>query len=230
MSQSVLALRCFILSSLFASLVADSGTDRSWKAALVQAETILRKDCGEHCIEVLHSLVASPLFSNGTVDISASALDLAADRLLQKVDHADQVRSMFAGSTASFNNDLNKQTKLSLVPVSRTVSADTPCNSETLCSIDGLAANKCSYMRKGLQIAYQGLNIVVHVMGVLITALCGCLFVFTQAKCILSNIPPVCIRPYSVYSKAFSGSVQMWESVKSMTKTCIIHGSPKISS
>lgn len=110
------------------------------------------------------------------------------------------------------------------------VLADTPCNSQTLCSIDGLLANKCSYMRKGMQLAYQGLNVVVHVMGVLTTVLCGCLFVFGEAKCILSAVPPICIRPYSVYSKAFSGSVQMWESVKSSTKTCILHGSPMISS
>merc|ERR1712061_322907 len=83
--------------------------------------------------------------------------------------------------------------------------ADTPCNSQTLCTIDALVANKCSYMRQGLQLAYQGLNIVAHVMGVLVTLLCGCIFVAGGARCVLSFLPPICIRPYSVYSKAFSG-------------------------
>jgi len=129
---------------------------------------------------------------------------------------------------------------------------------------------RCSYMRQGMQLAYQGLNLVVRAQ---LSISKGCdnivlwagsrhgrshysavwlydkyvwlcpflparfyvllrpgLFVLTRARCVLWTTPPVCIRPYSVYSKAFSQSVQMWESVKSMTKTCIMHGSPMISS
>ena len=124
---------------------------------------------------------------------------------------------------------------------------------------------RCSYMRQGLQLAYQSLNIVVcslrsadlltrldailhtkaHVMGVLVTLLCGCehfdhsaydhrhstvcfhakvyslgdRLVVSCSSChrVIDSIAPLvhalwrsvivsaCIRPYSVYSKAFSG-------------------------
>ena len=153
----------------------------------------------------------------------AKALQLLTDRVLQQVSHAEQWSS-------SLPMSVDKKSSTPTVLHKRMAGTDTPCKSQALCTIDSLIANKCSYMRKGMQLAYQGLNVVVHVMGALITALCGCLYVLTQARCILSTVPPICIRPYSVYAKAFSGSVQMWESVKSTTKTCILHGSPLISS
>ena len=52
MQSALVSFRCFIFCGLFTAFAADSGTDRSWKTALDQAETILRKDCGEHCVEV----------------------------------------------------------------------------------------------------------------------------------------------------------------------------------
>merc|ERR1712032_335006 len=108
--------------------------------------------------------------------------------------------------------------------------ADTACNSQTMCSLKGLAANKCSYGRKGLSLAYQGLNIATQVLGTVVSLLCGCVYVQTFAFCMLQTIPFICLGPYQVYSKIYASSVQLWESVKGATKTCIIHGAPEISS
>merc|ERR1719424_1493214 len=200
--------------------------DKSWQQAVAKAETILFKGCGNSCVAVLHNLLATPELRNTTVDVGGHALHLLADHVLQQ---ANYVESLASSKSTQYNN-IKSVSRQPMMLKTKMIMADTPCNSQTLCSIDGLVANKCSYMRKGMQLAYQGLNIAVHVMGVLITVLCGCLFILTQAKCILFMVPPICIRPYTVYSKAFSGSVQMWESVKSMTKTCIMHGSPMVSS
>merc|ERR1712224_791438 len=106
--------------------------------------------------------------------------------------------------------------------------ADTPCNSKVQCSLYSMKANKCSYARKGLQVAYQVLNVLVHVFATLITALCGCLFVGPAAVCVLKLIPPICVFPYNVYGKALSASISLWESVKSETMTCMNHGHPLI--
>lgn len=34
----------------------------------------------------------------------------------------------------------------------------------------------------------------------------GCIYVHNVATCLLSNVPPVCVFPYSVYSKMLAGS------------------------
>merc|ERR1711966_227423 len=225
----------FTLPLFFGALLCDhaaaasSVPQRSWKEVVVETENVLRKDCGEECIKVLHSLLASPELQNATADTrGGTSLRYVADHLSEQVSYVSRLRDSFAdsGEKTKEMGRVRQHTTLD----TKAALADTPCNSQASCSLAALAANKCSYMRQGMQRAYQGLNVVVHVMGALVTVLCGCIFVFTQAKCVLSFVPPVCIRPYSVYSKAFSGSVQMWESVKSMTKTCIMHGSPMISS
>jgi len=56
------------------------------------------------------------------------------------------------------------------------------------------------------------------------------MFVHSKAVCVLANVPEVCIFPYSIYGKVVSGSVQLWESVKGATKTCMLHGDVRVSS
>jgi hypothetical protein len=110
------------------------------------------------------------------------------------------------------------------------LSTDTACASNAACKLKSMMANKCNYGREALQLAYQGLNIAAHVMGVVITLLCGCLFVHSTAVCVLQSVPPICIFPYNVYGKVYSGSEQLWESVKGATKTCMMHGDVMIAS
>lgn len=224
---SVLSL--FFLFSTSRVLCESPAAENSWNQAVQRTESILLKECGSQCLAVLRNLLtAQELHNTTSANVGEHALHLIADHVLQQASYLERLSESASKSTQA--SGFKSRSKQPVVLKMKTIMADTPCNSQTLCSIDGLIANKCSYMRKGMQLAYQGLNLAVHVMGVLITVLCGCLFVFTQAKCVLFAVPPICIRPYSVYSKAFSGSVQMWESVKSMTKTCIMHGSPMISS
>merc|ERR1712113_28120 len=108
--------------------------------------------------------------------------------------------------------------------------ADVACATSATCRLRSLMANKCNFGREALQQTYQGLNLAAHTMGVLITLLCGCLYVNTAAFCALQSVPPVCVFPYNVYSKIFTQTIQLWESVKTATKTCMLHGDPMISS
>merc|ERR1712190_483441 len=110
------------------------------------------------------------------------------------------------------------------------VGTDTACGSAMACKALELAANKCNYGREGLQAAYEGVNVAAHVMGVVVSLLCGCVYVLGQAVCVLQSVPPVCVFPYNAYSKVFTASVQLWEAVKGATKTCMIHGDVSISS
>merc|ERR1712183_1096742 len=54
-------------------------------------------------------------------------------------------------------------------------SSDTPCASETACKIQERIANKCSYAREVMQLVYEAVNVVAHIIAVVITRLCGCL-------------------------------------------------------
>merc|ERR1711937_727303 len=88
--------------------------------------------------------------------------------------------------------------------------ADVPCSSQASCKIKEAFANRCNYGRVVLQPIYQSVNVLAHVMAVLINALCGCVHVGTQSKCLLGTVPPICVLPYSVYSNAYAASVQLW--------------------
>ena len=87
-----------------------------------------------------------------------------------------------------------------------------------------LGANRCNYARVALQQAYNELNVATHALGVLVSSLCGCLRSDHVVVCALRGVPAACAFPYTVYSKAFAGSVQVWEAVKASTSTCILHG------
>ena len=91
-----------------------------------------------------------------------------------------------------------------------------------------MAANKCNYARVALQGAYNELNIATHVLGTMVSSLCGCVHAGHVSTCALRTLPAVCAFPYTVYSRAFAGSVQVWEAVKAATKKCIIHRDPSI--
>ena len=100
---------------------------------------------------------------------------------------------------------------------------DTACGSDAFCGMQGLLANKCNYARVALQEAYGAVNVGAHVMGVLINTLCGCAHVYSQSMCVLAAVPPICVYPYSVYSKMFSASTQLWESVKASTRVWVLY-------
>merc|ERR1712147_545942 len=89
------------------------------------------------------------------------------------------------------------------------VSTGTACSTPAECELRELAVNKCTYGRAALQDTYNSLNVVAHVLGSLVSSLCGCIHVEHVSHCILQNVPPMCTFPYTVYSKVFAGSVQV---------------------
>ena len=107
-------------------------------------------------------------------------------------------------------------------------SKDTACGTPAECELRELAVNKCNYGRLALQNTYKSLNVVAHVLGSLVSTLCGCVHVEHVSHCILQNVPPMCTFLYTVYSKVFAGSVQVWEAVKASTKSCMLHRGPAI--
>ena len=113
---------------------------------------------------------------------------------------------------------------------SKVLGFGTPCDSEASCALVQAFANKCNFGRMSLQQAYEGVNVAAHVLGVMTSVLCGCLYADTQAVCLLQGVPPVCVFPYMVYSKLFSASNELWEAVKGTTSSCQMHGDFRISS
>merc|ERR1712086_482147 len=91
---------------------------------------------------------------------------------------------------------------------------DTACQSDADCRHAQVFGNKCSYIRENLMRVYQAVNMVVHVFTVVISVLCGCLYVNKQAVCVVAAVPPVCSLPYNLYNALFAQSVQLWEAIK----------------
>lgn len=110
------------------------------------------------------------------------------------------------------------------------LSSDTPCASASLCKIREFMANKCSYVRETMQALYQVVNLISHIATIIITVLCGCLFIMNQAMCVLKGIPFICSMPYNMYNAIFKMSIQLWEAVKTTTSVCQIHGHMLLSS
>merc|ERR1712194_215269 len=114
--------------------------------------------------------------------------------------------------------------------VSPVQATDTACQSDADCRHVQLFGNKCSYIRENLMHVYQAVNMVVHVFTVVISVLCGCLYMGKQAVCVLAAVPPVCSLPYNLYNALFAQSVQLWEAIKTASSTCQIHGNVMIAS
>lgn len=103
-----------------------------------------------------------------------------------------------------------------------------PCASPASCAIKSLGANRCNYARAALQKSYEDLNVATHVLGTLVSSMCGCVRIGDVSSCLLKSMPANCAFPYTVYSKAFSTSVSVWEAVKAASLRCTLHMDPAI--
>jgi len=208
----------------------------AWGLALEKAEQVLRKDCGNVCLDLLHGIAGSQelaaAVANTTADANVPvwgvALNIMADKGLAQMDSAASLKKRMSDSEAAMQSAKTKAVKQSLAKFLPTT--DTACGSDAFCGMQSLLANKCNYARVGLQEAYGAVNMGAHVMGVLINVLCGCAHVYSQSMCVLAAVPPICVYPYSVYSKMFATSTQLWEAVKASTKVCMVHGDAAVSS
>ena len=178
---------------------------------LDRIEGILRASCGSSCLDFFRGAMANA--SSEGVGLVAPFAGEAESRLSVATRLADELFPVRSRSVAaSF--------------LARGRVAATPCSSPASCAIASLAANKCNYGRVALQQAYSDLNVATHVLGALVSSLCGCVHVGSSSVCALKSLPPSCTFPYTVYSKAFAGSVQIWEAVKAATNTCNVHRAP----
>ena len=172
------------------------------------AEAALARTCGGQCLAFLHTR---------SVLASASA-------------NTSRDEAVLADVAAEVGRRLGEAFALTAPGVAAHVSASpaTPtgiaCATPASCALKALGANKCNYARVALQHAYNELNVATHVLGVLVSSLCGCLHSGHVSTCAMRSAPQVCTFPYTVYAKAFAGSVQVWEAVKASTQTCVLHG------
>ena len=212
---------CHFRFALFASLwslgsALRTAPQKSWDDALAEAEITLAKECGNECLAVLHAVVnASSAASAGKAMLVMNSM---SDRGLEQIDMANGLMQAVATDSEADRGAFGGQSS----------SKGTACGTPAECELRELAVNKCTYGRAALQNTYNSLNVVAHVLGSLVSSLCGCVHVGHVSHCILQNVPPMCTFPYTVYSKVFAGSVQVWEAVKASTKSCMMHKGPAI--
>lgn len=172
------------------------------------AETALARTCGGQCLAFLHRRsVLAAAAANTSRD--EAVLGAVAAEVSQRLD---ETYALTAPGVASHV----------LAPVA--APAGIACATPASCGLKALGANKCNYARIALQQAYNELNVATHVLGVLVSSLCGCLHSGHVSVCAMRSVPQVCTFPYTVYARAFAGSVQAWEVVKASTQTCVLHG------
>lgn len=208
-----------------AALRAEPG-DRVPPGHLSEVEGVLLRGCGDSCLKLFHVLVGvghgsdDLVASNGTVP-NEDALRRAALRGLDELHLAQQASALAIRSPAA---SLKIGEREKMVSVHRgTELAGTPCATPAACAMKEREANHCNYARAALLSAYNDVNVLVHVLSAMVSTLCGCVHVQQVSHCALHQVPQACVFPYTVYSKAFAGSVQLWEAVKASTSRCSVH-------
>lgn len=175
------------------------------------AEQALARTCGGQCLAFLHANAAL-LGLDGASNASEHAL---LGSVAEEVGHTLKQATGLVAAEAS-----NRRGAAAGVATTSSVACSTPAS----CAMKTMGANRCNYARLALQQTYNKLNVATHVLGVLVSSLCGCMHSGHVSSCAMRSVPPACTFPYTVYSKAFAGSAQVWEAVKASTQTCIIHG------
>eukprot|EP00375_Theileria_parva_P003258 XP_765939.1 hypothetical protein [Theileria parva strain Muguga] len=66
---------------------------------------------------------------------------------------------------------------------------DTPCRTQASCDKLAMLMNLCSYIRTGVGFAYDIYATMIHVLGNMLSVLCGCIFVGPAHVCLLKNFP-----------------------------------------
>ena len=217
----------FALASSFAQKLPQIDIGSSLSAAH-GARGSLAKSCGASCTSLLQGAIAQ---LNHTGQETGNAAGWELLRLIAGNVEQSLARAKELSKTSPAGSGL---AKVALLHKGRRgesrafVSDNVPCATTAACAVKAMAANKCNYARVAMQGAYNELNVATHVLGVLVSSMCGCVHAGHVSTCAFSTLPPVCAFPYTVYSKAFAASVQVWEGVKAATKKCIIHRDPAI--
>ena len=226
----LLVFRIFFCS--FVRVSADSrrvASIEGGQAAFIDrgAGVSLAKSCGTSCTSLLRTMLEQVNHS-AALDAGPAGNDLLSllaanveESLARAKDLAKSSVGAASATTVSQHGSLRGKAQAF-------ASENVPCATKAACAVQAMAANKCNYARVALQGAYNELNVATHVLGTTVSSLCGCVHSGHVSTCALRSLPAVCAFPYTVYSKAFAGSVQVWEAVKAATKKCIIHRGPPI--
>jgi hypothetical protein len=194
---------------------------------LNQAEGALRDDCGDKCVSAFRKMMkwASDNVQPGPHSDSVAMKD-ALSELMKDAENTgkDLVAKLTAPIVADvpLTSFIRSKAKMSF-PV------DVPCVDDVSCAVLEKVAERCNFGRVGAQATYQAVNLAVHVVTVVTSLMCGCLYVGNMAACVLGKAP-WCTFMDAVFTGAYKNSVQAWEAVKGATKTCSIHGDPRIAS
>ena len=240
--------------SLFAVPAAVSLVEQAETALTEQilqhAESPAEQLFGKDRVEAMHREVATQLGGEGDAVLTALLETITPDHLKPHPDKKPEdplwlapltdmmLQTQRQADLALARAEKEEDELQSLVETSSKLlpgllSADVPCTSDTFCNILELVANKCNYGRLGIEAVYEIVNLVAHVLSIVENILCLCLHVTTIDMCFAPMIPfvnTVCNYPYEVYSQIFAATGKIWEVQKKMTKMCIVHGDPLISS
>lgn len=202
---------CLCLLRLVSGLVAMQSAPQF----LGDAEAVLARSCGAHCLTLLRtkSTLLGQVGGDAHVPRSHALMAAVAAEANRSLEEAFAL-------VAAHGRDVAQRGRSEASLAASGVACSTPA----ACAIKALGANKCNYARVALQKAYNELNVATHSLGVLVSSLCGCLHSGHVSVCAMRGVPAVCTFPYTVYAKAFAGSAQVWEAVKASTATCILHG------
>lgn len=83
--------------------------------------------------------------------------------------------------------------------------------------------NACNYGRLLAQASYAMVNTSAHILTVMTSVACGCVYAGEFGMCILQKAAPmfpICESVQGVQKAIFAGSQNAWEAVKATTKTC----------
>ena len=193
---------------------------------LSEVEAVLLRGCGDSCLKLFHELAGVGHDSGDVVASNHSAskedaLRFAALRGLDELHIAQQASALATHDPAE---SLKLGEREAVASLHRGAGlAGTPCATPAACAMKEREANRCNYARAALLSAYNDVNVLVHVLSTMVSTLCGCVHVQQVTHCALHQVPQACVFPYTVYSKAFAGSVQLWEAVKASTSRCSVH-------
>ena len=149
-------LRCFV--HLLALCGVSAALVRTTPAVDV-AESSLARTCGLQCVAFLQARSAlAPAAANTSRD--EAVLAHVAGEVGRRLEEAFSLTAPSAAARVSAT---------SAAP------AGVACATPASCALKALGANKCNYARVALQQAYNELNVATHVLGVLVSSLCGCL-------------------------------------------------------
>ncbi|AFZ80177.1 hypothetical protein BEWA_030300 [Theileria equi strain WA] len=121
-------------------------------------------------------------------DKSRMTKDLETARILVKIIKNEFAK--FGGIQKKYlEPNIERFTQIKAIADSFGENTDTPCRTQAGCRRLEILINLCTYIRGGTQFAYDIFATMVHVLGSMLSVLCGCVFIGPVHICFLKNFP-----------------------------------------